>query len=200
MCSRTNNIPKWSDGPRANKKQNDDEPTMKTTMVCDRGRDCFMTWVHGLMVHGFIGWWVHGFPHNTNPQWGDGPRANKNKTTINQRWTTMVSNRSRDRFLAPRSCDGLIPWSKKRFYLRLACVWDDLILRKLYHDGNRQFCNGISLSCLSRHLILEIFKLTLCSFTQFAEKYPVSALAWEAALWNARSITIEFLLPENCIL
>ena len=28
---------------------NDDEPTMKTTMVCDKCRDWFMSWFHGFM-------------------------------------------------------------------------------------------------------------------------------------------------------
>ena len=64
MGSCTKAIPKWDDGPRANTKQNDDEPTMKTTMVCDRGRDwCMMvhdmgSWAHGSWVHRLIGSWA----------------------------------------------------------------------------------------------------------------------------------------------
>ena len=37
----TTNVPKWGDGPRANKLQSDNEPMMKTTMVFDSGLDCF---------------------------------------------------------------------------------------------------------------------------------------------------------------
>ena len=37
----TKNCPKWGDGPRANKMQNDDELMMKTMMVFDSGRDWF---------------------------------------------------------------------------------------------------------------------------------------------------------------
>ena len=50
---------------------------------------CFMTRVHGFMVHGFIGWWVHGLPHKNVPKWDDGPRANQKQKTMNQRWTPL---------------------------------------------------------------------------------------------------------------
>ena len=35
--------------PRANQKLNDDEPTMNTRIVSDRGWDLLMTWVHGFI-------------------------------------------------------------------------------------------------------------------------------------------------------